>query len=329
VWVSLKLEFKHAAEAAESGRVSLAKGTILEYWLRLAKLFVVNLIVWCVVGGVLGLIIRHPILGLVVGFLGGIVYWMIGSFISDKFAPELYAAQTLEQRSAPNLYQAVEDLSKAAGIVTPMLKFIPLQAPNAFAVGRGEDSGTIVVTNGLITQLEYGEARAILALMVARIKFGDAGIYSIASALAGLPLAGLGLIGSEPSVLDSSNVVTATATWFTRLRVRCLLPYSVLILKAACSARSIARTDTYAVAVAGDAHWAMAIGKIADALPKNWWEAGAYQPATALLFAVPPLPPNDPVAAPTPGWLSAVHYFPFRVPAPEDRFITATRSLAG
>lgn len=301
----------------------------MEYWLRLSKLFVVNLLVWCAVGLIFGFIVRLPYMGLIVAFVAGIAYWMAGSFISDKFAPELYEAEILEQRSAPKLYQVVEELSKAAGIVTPLLKYIPLKAPNAFAVGRGEDSGTIVVTNGLISELSYGEARAVLALMVARIKFGDAGIYGIASALAGLPLTGLCLIGSEPEALDSKDPYKSTVTWLTRLRVRCLLPYSVLILKAACSNRSIAKTDTYAVAVAGDADWAMGIGKIADGLPKNWWEAAAYQPATALLFAVPPLPPNDPIAAPTPGWLSAIHYFPFREPAPEDRFITATRSLVG
>jgi heat shock protein HtpX len=301
----------------------------LEYWLRISTLFLANLVVWCIPGLLIGLLLHLAIFGMVVTGFAGLLYWMAGSFVSDKFAPELYQAQTLEQRSAPRLYQVVEELSKAAGIVPPLLKFIPLKAPNAFAVGRGEDSGTIVVTNGLISDLTYGEARAVLALMVARIKFGDAGVYGIASALAGLPLTGLGLIGSDESMLSGTDPYKSTINWLTRLKVQCLLPYSVLMLRAACSHRSIAKADTYAVAIAGDADWALAIGKIADALPKNWWEAAAYQPATALLFAVPPLPPNDPVAAPTPGWLSAIHQFPFRDPAPEDRFITATRSLVG
>ena len=94
----------------------------MEYWLRLTKLFLVNLIVWCVVGLVIGFILRIAIFGMIVAGIAGIVYWMAGSFVSDKFAPELYEAQILEQRSAPKLYQVVEELSKAAGITPPLLK---------------------------------------------------------------------------------------------------------------------------------------------------------------------------------------------------------------
>lgn len=300
----------------------------MEYWIRLGKLFLTNLLVWCVLGSILGFLLRMPIFFLALGAVAGILYWMAASFVSDKFAPELYDAKLLEHRTAPRLYELVEALSRDAGIPSPRVLYAPLTAPNAFAVGRGPDSASIIVANGMVNSLSYGEARAVLALMISRIKSGDAGICGVASALAGFPLVGLPLAGSGETMVGSNDPIQAGAALLMRFRIACLMPFSILILRTACTPGSIARNDMEAMRLGGDAaEWALAMGKIAGALPKNWWEAAVYNPATALLFAVPPLPPNDPVSSPTPGWLRNIHYFPFHSPTANDRFKTAARPL--
>lgn len=84
---------------------------------------------------------------------------MVGGLL---FAPALprrlllsaYQAQRLTGRDAPGLVAALAELARRAGLQrAPALYRVPSRLPNAFALGRPEDSA-ICVTHRLLDQLD-------------------------------------------------------------------------------------------------------------------------------------------------------------------------------
>ena len=84
---------------------------------------------------------------------------MVGGLL---FAPALprrlllsaYQAQWLTGRDAPDLVAALAELARRAGLQrAPALYRVPSRLPNAFALGRPEDSA-ICVTHRLLDQLD-------------------------------------------------------------------------------------------------------------------------------------------------------------------------------
>jgi Zn-dependent protease with chaperone function len=95
-----------------------------------------------------------------------------------------FGGRPLAKGEAPELVQAVADLTIAAGLAsTPQVLVLPDESINAFAIGTNRGRATIGVTEGLLTSLDAGEQRAVVAALAARVVAGD--IY-FATALAAL-----------------------------------------------------------------------------------------------------------------------------------------------
>ncbi len=267
--------------------------------LRLVLVVGVCILFWAVFGALFGLFFRHPLGGFVCGFLLGSVYAVACSWAAPKFPGDVWDAKLLENINAPKLYEMLHTLSDRTGLALPTLYFTPSLSPNAF-VSAGRDGETaVVVTSGLTRSLEKDEVQAVLALMMARLATGAMPVWTTAATLAGVPVSvglswmlrpGLAPLGKVLLVLTASP--------------------AALLNRLAWDEKVVTASDYHA------AHLAEQVGSLARALAKI--EAGLTQegdeagnPATALLFAVPPLPLKT---SDSPLWRRGLQAFPFRVP---------------
>lgn len=78
-----------------------------------------------------------------------------------------------------DLHSRLRRLAQTAGMPTPDLALVPTDAPNAYATGRSREDATVVVTRGLVEQLDDDELDAVLAHELAHIRNRDAAVMSI------------------------------------------------------------------------------------------------------------------------------------------------------
>ena len=267
--------------------------------LRLILVVGVCVLFWALLGAVLGLFFRHPLGGFVCGLIVGSVYAVACSWAAPKFPGDAADAKLLENVNAPKLYEMLHTLSDRTGLALPTLYYTPALEPNAF-VSAGRDGETaIIVSSGLTRSLEKDEVQAVLALMMARLATGAMPAWTAAATLAGVPVsAGLSWI-QRPGLAPLGKALLMLTAYPSALLTRLVWDEKV-----------VTASDYHA------AHLAEQAGSLDRALSKI--EAGLTQdgsahgnPATALLFAVPPLPPEN---SNLPLWQRGLQAFPFRVP---------------
>lgn len=260
---------------------------------------------WAVVGAFFGALFRHPLGGLIVGLLFGIGYVVSCLWASDRYPGDVWDAKLLENIHAPNLYEMLHVLCERTGLELPTLYFSPRPEPNAFVTAGRDGETSIYVTSGLTRVLEKDEVQAILALMMARLATGAMPGWTAAATLAGVPL-NLGL-GWQRQSHSLARLGTALLTAFV---------YPAAALTGLIWDRGIVTAADYHAAHLADQAGSLqrALAKVEAGLTEEMAAAG--NPATALLFAVPPLPPLRPEAA---LWQRGLQAFPFRHPDAAER----------
>ena len=137
-------------------------------------------------------------------FVAGVPWW-VGIFIGAVLAavatvalsrnvtqPLLSAVGAVDatpESSGKRISNLVEGLSLTGGIQQPQVYLIHDGAMNAAALAEGE-SGTILVTSGLLEKLSRVELEGVVAELVARIKSGDAEVATLSSAIFGRLITG-------------------------------------------------------------------------------------------------------------------------------------------
>ena len=150
------------------GLESLFRTTIL-----LATLTAIFIGAGFLIGGSGGAIIAF-ILALVINFFS---YWY-----SDKIVLKMYKARPLKNKK---LEMIAEDIAKKSNIRKPKLYYMDTEVPNAFATGRNDKNSCVVVTSGLIKNLEENEIKGVLAHEISHIKNKDVLVSTIAATLGG------------------------------------------------------------------------------------------------------------------------------------------------
>jgi Zn-dependent protease with chaperone function len=267
---------------------------MLRLRLRLALLFVICCGFWMALGAAVMAFVHQAGVGATLGLLFGVGYWMLASLASERFVLEAYGAQVLGELWAPDLCEVVRELSLKARILPPILYNIPLSAPNAFALGRKDGGPVIVVTNGLTKQLTPAEVRAVMALMIARLNQPESLAWPLAATVAGMPLYGV----CQPALRDFlRKFLPVDGTGLTpvdRVLMFVATPLSAFALWLVCDRQSVAEADTAAAHLLGGSEaLESALHKIEDRRPQTWWGKSPYNPATAMLFAVPPIAKLD------------------------------------
>ena len=110
----------------------------------------------------------------------------VGSyFFSDKIVLATAGAKPVTKENAPEVYNALENLSIGAGIQMPRLFLINDPVPNAFATGRDPKHAVVAVTTGLVEKLNKIELESVLAHELSHIRNFDTRLMMITAVLVG------------------------------------------------------------------------------------------------------------------------------------------------
>jgi len=110
----------------------------------------------------------------------GSYYW------SDKIVISMTGAVPLTREEDPRIFYMVEGLSIAAGIPMPKIYVMEELGMNAFATGRNPQNGAIVLTRGLIRNLDDEELKGVIAHELSHIKNFDILLGTIIVILVGM-----------------------------------------------------------------------------------------------------------------------------------------------
>ena len=126
-------------------------------------------------GGPTGLLIA---LAIAVG-MNVFAYWN-----SDRIVLSMYGANQVDARTAPGLYDTVEQLAARGGLPMPKVYVIDNDQPNAFATGCNPENAA-VATTGLLRLLSTEEIAGLMAHELAHVKNRDTLIMTVTATIAG------------------------------------------------------------------------------------------------------------------------------------------------
>jgi len=242
----------------------------------LAALTGLFMVIGFVVGGQPGMVLA---LGFSIA-TNAVAYWN-----ADKMILRLQNAEPLGRSRAPQLFNIVETLSARAKIPTPRLFIIHTAQPNAFATGRNPANSTVVVSSGLLENLEAHEVGAVIAHELAHIRSRDTLIMTISATFAGAisMLAQFGLFFGSRS---SSNPVGPIGS----ILMIVLAPVVALLVQMAISRTREYEADRDGAEISGDPlALATALEKISK-LARNFENPWARRNSgMAHLFIINPL----------------------------------------
>ena len=109
------------------------------------------------------------VIALIISFIGSFT----GYFYSDKIVLQLTNAKPARKEDETRIYYMVEGLAIAAGIPAPKIYIIEEAGMNAFATGRNPKNSVIVLTRGLIDNLDDNELKGVISHEIAHIKNYD------------------------------------------------------------------------------------------------------------------------------------------------------------
>ncbi len=107
-------------------------------------------------------------------------------FFSDRIVLGLTGASPLLREENPRVYYMAEGLSIAAGIPMPKVYVIEEQGMNAFATGRNPGKGVVVLTRGIINNLDDEELKGVIAHELSHIKNYDILLGTVIVILVGM-----------------------------------------------------------------------------------------------------------------------------------------------
>jgi heat shock protein HtpX len=107
-------------------------------------------------------------------------------FMGDDMAVAVAGGrQILDRKRAPELWDAVETMSLAAGIQRPRIFVSEDPSPNAFAAGRSQAQALVCANRGLLERLDKEELEGVIAHEISHIRNLDMRLMTYAAVLAG------------------------------------------------------------------------------------------------------------------------------------------------
>lgn len=121
--------------------------------------------------------------GLIYALVIAAVTNFVGYFFSDKIALATMRAQ--EVGPEHELFQIVAELAQRANLPMPRVYVSPVEAPNAFATGRGPDHAAVCATEGLLQLLDRNEIAGVMGHELSHVLHRDILLQSVAATIAG------------------------------------------------------------------------------------------------------------------------------------------------
>ena len=114
------------------------------------------------------------------------VWFAIAYLGNQAMIDAMTGARAVDRKTAPDLYNLLENLCISRGLRTPTLRIIETPNLNAYASGLHEGRYSVTVTRGLIDALDRDEMEAVLAHELTHIINKDVRTMVIAAIFAGI-----------------------------------------------------------------------------------------------------------------------------------------------
>ncbi|OGF54940.1 MAG: hypothetical protein A2Z21_08895 [Candidatus Fraserbacteria bacterium RBG_16_55_9] len=119
------------------------------------------------------LLLDSPWAGLVIGLILAGIIAAVSYYNGSSILLNAVNAHEIQKADDPQLFNAVEELSIAAGLPMPKIYLIDDPAPNAFATGRNPKHSAVAITKGLREKLTRDELQGVMAHELGHIENRD------------------------------------------------------------------------------------------------------------------------------------------------------------
>jgi len=229
--------------------------------------------------------------GMLIALLMAAIMNLYSYWNADKLVLRMYGAREVNAQTAPEFYNLVSRLARAADLPQPRVYSIDNPQPNAFATGRNPQHAAVAATTGLLQSLARDELAGVIAHELAHIRHHDTLTMTLTATIAGAisMLGNFALFsghGANRNSEGQGNPLAAIAMLVSVL----VAPFAAMLVQMA-----ISRTREYAADKGGaeicgkPLALASALQKIAGAVRKIPNEEAEHNPATAPLFIINPL----------------------------------------
>jgi heat shock protein HtpX len=138
-----------------------------------------------VVGALVGLALGSWPFGLGLGIALAILVLGLAPGVGERLALRTIEAKPADPERFPRYQNLVEGLCEEMRLPLPKLWVVDSPVANALALGRSPEEATVVVTTGLLADLNRVELEAILAAELSHIRSSSARLGSVAVLLGG------------------------------------------------------------------------------------------------------------------------------------------------
>ncbi|MBK1664213.1 zinc metalloprotease HtpX [Rhodospirillum rubrum] len=229
------------------------------------------------IGGQSGMVIAF----LVAGGMNLFAYWN-----SDKMVLRMHNAREVDERSAPDLYGIVRQLTQRGGLPMPKVYVIDTPQPNAFATGRNPQNAAVAATTGLMRALTPQELAGVMAHELAHVRHHDTLTMTLTATLAGAISMLANFAFFFGGNRDNNNPLGAVGM----ILMMILAPLAAMMVQMAISRTAEYRADRGGAEICGQPLWlASALEKIERAARGIENPTAEQNPATAHLFIINPL----------------------------------------
>jgi len=203
---------------------------------------------------------------------------------ADKMVLAMNRAVEVDEKTAPEYYGIVRDLSQRAGLPMPRVYLIDNPQPNAFATGRNPEHAAVAATTGLLQRLSYEEVAGVMAHELAHVQHRDTLTMTIVATLAGA----ISMLGNFAFFLGGSR--NSPFGGLGTLVAIIVAPFAAMIVQMAVSRTREYAADRRGAEITGRPLWlASALGKIARNAAAIRNPDAERNPTTAHLFIINPL----------------------------------------
>ena len=139
------------------------------------------IVIWAV-----GVYLGYSSVGIVpiaVGLSLAGVWWSY--YASDRIVLTMTGARVVDESSAPQLYNIVQEVVIASGMPMPKVAIVDDEAPNAFATGRDPEHAVIAFTTGILRVMDREQLQGVAAHEMAHVANRDTLVSAVAATTAG------------------------------------------------------------------------------------------------------------------------------------------------